>query len=71
MKHLKEAKARLESEAALTAQAAQEHLAQRQAEEAATGKMKRGRKPKAVPPTPSEVAKANITDPDSRVQTAG
>lgn len=67
LKHLKDAKARLEGEAALTAQAAQEHLAQRQAEEATTGKMKRGRKPKAVLPTPSGVAKANITDPDSRV----
>ena len=52
------------------AQEAQEHLAQRQAEEAASGKKKRGRKPKVVEPAPVEEAKANITDPDSQIMKA-
>jgi len=67
LKRLQEAKARLEGEALEAARTAQEKLAERGAEEAMTGKRKRGRKPKAVEPTPSEVAKANTTDPDSRI----
>lgn len=67
VKRLKEAKARLEREAKEAAQAAQQHLRQREAEEVATGKKKRGRKPKEVASTPGEEGKANITDPDSRV----
>ena len=67
LKRLKEAKERLEREAEGAAKTAQEHLAQRQAEEQATGKKKRGRKPKVVEPTPAEDAKANTTDPDSRI----
>ncbi len=39
----------------------------RQAEEAATGKKKRGRKPKVIEPIPTDEAKANVTDPDSRI----
>ena len=46
---LREAKA-TDTEAA--AKASQEHLVQRQAEEEATGKKKRGRKPKVVEPGP-------------------
>ena len=67
LKRLEEAKARLEREAAEDALAAQERVAQRQAEEAASGQKKRGRKPKVVEPAPAEEAKANITDPDSRI----
>ncbi|MEK7848269.1 MAG: transposase, partial [Chloroflexota bacterium] len=67
LKRLQEAKARLEGEAREAAQAAQGHLEQRQAEEAATGKKKRGRKPKEVAETPEGEAKANLTDPDSRI----
>ncbi len=67
LKRLKEAKARLEQEALEVARAAQEKLGQRQAEEAATGKKKRGRKPQLVESVPSQEAKANTTDPDSRV----
>ena len=66
-RHLQEAKARLEREVTEAAQAAQEHLSHRLAEEAATGKKKRGRKLKAVEPSVSEEAKANTTDPDSRI----
>ena len=67
LKRLKEAKERLEREALAAAQAAQEHLAQRQAEEEASGKKKRGRKPRMVEPRPPQQAKANTTDPDSRI----
>ena len=67
LKRLKEAKERLQREAEAAAKAAQEHLSQRQAEEEATGKKKRGRKPKVVEPIPAEESKANTTDPDSRI----
>ncbi|MDA1219678.1 MAG: IS1182 family transposase [Chloroflexi bacterium] len=67
LQRLLEAKARLEEKAAQAAQSAQEKLEQRQAEEAATGKKKRGRKPRVVSPTPEEEAKANVTDPASRI----
>ena len=67
LKRLQEARVRLEREAAEDALAAQEHLAQRQAEDVTSGKKKRGRKPKVVDPTPAEEAKANTTDADSRI----
>ena len=67
LKRLREAKERLEREAEAAAKAAQEHLMQRQVEEEATGKKKRGRKPGVVEPVPTEEAKANVTDPDSRI----
>lgn len=67
LKRLQEAKERLQREAAAAAKAAQEHLAQRQADEEATGKKKRGRKPRVVEPAPTEEAKANTTDPESRI----
>ena len=64
---MKEAKERLQREAEAAAKAVQEHVEQRRAEEEATGKKKRGRKPKVVEPLPTEEAKANTTDPDSRI----
>ena len=67
LKRLKEAKERLQREAEAAAKAVQEHVEQRRAEEEATGKKKRGRKPKVVEPLPTEEAKANTTDPDSRI----
>ena len=67
VRRLQEAKARIEREAVEAAQAAQEHLVQRQAKEVATGRKTRGRKPRVVAPAPAEEAKANVTDPDSRV----
>ncbi len=67
LKRLQDAKARLEREAGEAAKAVQEHLAQRQVEEVSSGKKKRGRKPKVVESTPVEGAKANTTDPDSRI----
>ncbi len=70
LKRLQEARFRLEKEAEVAARVAQERLARRQAEEAANGKKKRGRKPKVVEPAPVEEAKANISDPDSRIMKA-
>jgi len=67
LKRLQEAKIRLEQEAEETAKVAQQRQEQRQVEEAATGKKKRGRKPKEVVAVPVEEAKANTTDPDSRI----
>ena len=67
LKRLKEAKERLQREAEAGAKAVQEHVERRRAEEEATGKKKRGRKPKVVEPLPTEEAKANTTDPDSRI----
>ena len=67
LKRLKEAKERLQREAEAGAKAVQERVEQRRAEEEATGKKKRGRKPKVVEPLPTEEAKANTTDPDSRI----
>ncbi|MDP2726572.1 MAG: IS1182 family transposase [Dehalococcoidia bacterium] len=70
LKRLQEAKSRLEKEAEATARDVQEHLAQRQTEEAVSGKKKRGRKPKAVGPALVAVGNANISDPDSRIMKA-
>ncbi len=67
LKRLQEAKARLEKEAQEAVRVAQQHLDQRQAEETATGKNKRGKKPKEMALVPGEKAKANTTDPDSRI----
>jgi len=58
---------RLEREAAEAQAAHQGKLEARQAEEAATGKPKRGRKPKPPDPALEATAKANVTDPDSRI----
>ena len=66
-RRLKEAKERLQREAEAAARAVQERVEQRRAEEVATGKKKRGRKPKVVESLPTEEAKANTTDPDSRI----
>jgi transposase len=67
LKLLREAKARLEAEAAAEAAKQAAKIAQRQAEEAATGKKKRGRKPNKPEEKPENDAKANVTDPESRI----
>ena len=67
LKWLKEARARLEAEAAEDAAKQAAKIAQRQAEEAATGKKKRGRKPGEPDDKPANDAKANVTDPQSRI----
>lgn len=64
---LKVAKARLDAEERERQQAYEEHLKEREAKEAASGKRLRGRKPKAPDPEEAKEARANITDPDSRI----
>jgi len=67
LKRLQEAKARLEREAEAAAERSHQELTEREADEASTGKKKRGRKPKEVSPEPTNQVKANATDPDSRI----
>ena len=67
LKWLKEAKARLEAEAAAQAAKQAEKIERREAQEAATGKKKRGRKPGKPDEKPEDDAKANVTDPQSRI----
>jgi transposase len=64
---LKECKERLEKEAEERAAQKQKKIDERAAKEEATGKKLRGRKPKEPDPTPSSKAKANVTDPESRI----
>ena len=45
----------------------QRRIDEREAEEAETGKKKRGRKPKEPEEVKNKEAKANITDPESRI----
>jgi transposase len=67
LSRLSAAKEQLEAKQAEAAAAQEAHLQERAAKEQATGKKLRGRKPKEVPVTPKEEAKANPTDPESRI----
>jgi hypothetical protein len=58
---------RLTQEAATATAQQQAKLETRQAEEASTGQKKRGRKPKASEAAADRDARANVTDPDSRL----
>lgn len=60
-------KKRLDQQAAEAAAKQQSKIEERQAQEAETGSKKRGRKPQEPDPTPPAEAKANVTDPDSRI----
>jgi len=60
-------KKQLEEKAAQEAAQKQSKIEEREAEEAETGIKKRGRKPQEPDPAPSAEAKANPTDPDSRI----
>jgi len=64
---LKEAKQRLKQEAEETASKQAQKIKQREEEERESGKKKRGRKPKQPKKKPKAEAKANITDPQSRI----
>ena len=64
---LRECQARLEHEAAEATAQQQAKIEGRQAEETATGQKKRGRKPKAPEAAAGATAKANVTDPESRI----
>jgi transposase len=60
-------KKRLEEQAAAEAAKQQSKIEERQAQETETGTKKRGRKPRRPDSTPEDKAKANLTDPDSRI----
>jgi len=64
---LRECKERLEREEAEKKQQQVEKIQRRLVEETETGKKKRGRKPKEPDSLPEVDAKANITDPESRI----
>ena len=64
---LRVCQARLVREAAAATAQQQAKIEARQADEAATGKLKRGRKPKPPEAAAEAAAKANVTDPDSRI----
>lgn len=67
LSRLKQAKERLEREASEEAARQTEKIEKRAQEEKKTGRKKRGRKPKEPNDTPRAKAKANITDPESRI----
>jgi transposase len=64
---LRRCRERLEQEAAAAAAEHAQKLEERAAKEARTGRKLRGRKPKPVSEAPEAEAKADVTDPDSRI----
>lgn len=64
---LQACKERLEREKAQACQVQRDKIERRQANEEATGKKSRGRKPKSPADAGNQDAKANVTDPDSRI----
>jgi transposase len=64
---LKACKARLEQEKAEAEKQQQDKIDERKAKEKQTGKKPRGRKPKSAEEAGNKDAKANVTDPDSRI----
>jgi transposase len=64
---LKECRERLAQEEAEKVQKQIERIEKRKEEEEAIGHKKRGRKPKEIAKVGQEEAKANLTDPDSRI----
>jgi transposase len=67
LERLKRCRERLEAEAAAAGAEYARKLQERAAQEAETGQKLRGRKPKPVSEAPQAEAKANVTDPDSRI----
>jgi hypothetical protein len=67
LQRLRECKERLEMEAKEEASKQQEKIDKRQVEEIGSGQKKRGRKPKEPKKEPVAEAKANVTDPESRI----
>ena len=72
VRRLAECRAKLEAEKEAARRAQEEKIEQREAEEAATGRKKRGRRPKAPEQAAEEKAesKANTTDPTSEIMKA-
>ncbi len=67
LERLQACKQRLEREKAEARQSQQKKIDQRQAREETTGKKSRGRKPKSPEDAENKDAKANVTDPDTRI----
>jgi transposase len=67
LRRLLQCKQRLEEEAAAEAEKQREKIEERKMEEVESGQKKRGRKPKEPESEPVAEAKANVTDPDSRI----
>jgi hypothetical protein len=67
VRRLKECKEQLEAEACGRAEEQRRKIEDRKAEEARRGEKLRGRKPKEPDSKPGEEAKANVTDPESRI----
>jgi hypothetical protein len=67
LKRLQECKALLESEAKAKADEQRRKIKERAEEEARRGEKLRGRKPSEPKKKPEEEAKANVTDPESRI----
>ena len=67
LQRLQQAMQRLEETEDEAQQAQEQKIAEREKEETRTGKKKRGRKPKAPEEMINPEAKANTTDPDSRI----
>jgi len=67
LKRLQEARERLERESQEKVEKQAAKISEREADEEATGHKKRGRKPKDPATKREEEAKANITDPQSRI----
>src|SRR5262249_56202814 len=67
LERLRRCRERLEQEAAVAAAEHAQKLAERAAKETTTGPKLRGRQPKPVSEAPEAEAKANVTDPESRI----
>ena len=67
LERLKVCKERLEQEKAEAREAQQDKVDQREEKEKQTGKKPRGRKPKSPDDVENKNAKANVTDPESRI----
>lgn len=69
LRRLQECKAKVEAEREAARRGQEAKIEQRDAEEAATGRKKRGRRPKTPEAAAEEKAasKANVTDPESRI----
>src|SRR5512144_3318602 len=70
LERLQRCRERLEGDAAAAAADRARKPVERAAKEAETGQKLRGRKPKPVSESPEAEAKANVTDPDSRIMKA-
>jgi len=64
---IQEAKARLEAEARVKADAEQSRRDAEQAEREAAGRKRRGPEPAALDPTPDDKAQTNFTDPQAKI----